>query len=98
MTDLPDISDAQPDERTDEQVLGLISRMLDGDITTFRYQHLQVARDGESIYVYDPETGDRLGGRWLVTTTNPRPVLEWLEAKANSYRHRRVSDDPEVIA
>lgn len=81
-------SDTQDEQTETKQELGFIAGMLDGHIIDFEFRGLRVAREGESVYVYDSETDEQLGGRMLVRRASVKYTHEWLERKAELYDQR----------
>lgn len=73
------------EEAEEATALALIGAILDGNAICFDYHGMKVARDGPSIFCFDPNTGRDLGGRFLVESAEIADIEEWLQAKADFY-------------
>jgi hypothetical protein len=67
------------------RLLGLIGAVKDDLCICFDYGDLMVGRERGSLYVWNPETGKRLGGRHLLEGASIKELAEWVEAKADYY-------------
>jgi len=71
--------------KTNEQLLGLIGAVMDRMVVRFDYRGLKVRKEGGSMVVEDPETGDDLGGRLHLEGADLRETAVWIDNKAELY-------------
>ena len=76
--------DANTDEPTHQQEIGLLSGLVDGTFVCVNHRGFLVNRtDNGSIEV--SRGGEVLGGRYYVTENNFAGLIEWLNAKVALY-------------